>query len=75
MYDEKVTDSLNKKSVCENILPLQQKTCYHWFSEPISPGRQLKSHLLHTMQGGLLEQNENTISLIDEGKYQQNRQT
>lgn len=46
----------------------------YWFSEQISPGRQLKSHWLHTVQG-LLQQNTNTISLTDEGKYQQTKQT
>lgn len=43
----------------------------HWISEQISPRRQLKNNFLQTMQEGLLEQNTNTMTLLNEDKYQQ----
>lgn len=72
LHDEKVTGSLNKVSLSKCIF-IATENLLHWFSEQISPGRHLKSHLLYTMQRRLLEQNANTFSLTEGVKYQQNR--
>lgn len=72
LHDEKVTGSLNKVSFSKCIF-IATENLLHWFSEQISSGRHPESHLLHTMQRRLLEQKANTVSLTEEGKYQQNR--